>query len=65
MSTWTNIEDNKPEPGIDIEYEDVDGRRGTTFLCTRCKNCWRCPITGGGVLIEVKRWRYKEDVPIK
>lgn len=58
MNEWNNWPEIKPEPKRDIEYIDSNGKHGYAYLCGLCKNCWRCSITGGGLLIDVKKWRY-------
>lgn len=55
---WNDIRDLKPEPNIDIEYINSDGRHGFAYLCPCCKNEWRCIVSGSGLLIDVKKWKY-------
>lgn len=59
--SYINIQDMKPEPNRDIEYIDFDGNKGICYLCSCCLDEWRCPITGGYLLINVVKWRYYES----
>lgn len=59
-SDWILLTDQKPEKGKDIQYMNSDGETGYAFLCKQCGNCWRCCITGGGLMIDVIKWRYVE-----
>ncbi len=58
--TWIKLSKQKPESNVNIEYKDSNGNVGTAYLCPFCLNEWRCPITGGGMLIDVIEWRYLE-----
>jgi len=58
---WNDINDILPEPNREIEYIDSDGEEhGGIYLC-QCKCEWRCSLTGFGMLVGVKKWRYVED----
>jgi len=59
--SWTLIEEKKPEPCMNVEYIDHDGDTGKAYLCGRCRNCWRDPITGSGIMINVIKWRYVNE----
>ena len=54
---WNNYPDTKPEPGKDVEYIDSNNHHGYAFLSQRCGE-WRCVISGGGLMINVVKWRY-------
>lgn len=56
---WKNVEDEKPEVGKDIEYINSNAETGYAFL-GKCGE-WRCIITGGELLVNVKYWNYTKD----
>jgi len=58
MYNYIMLKDQKPERGKDIEYIDSDGEHGYAYLCNCCGREWRCTITGGGLMIDVVKWRY-------
>jgi len=54
------LSDKKPEPKKEVEYIDSDGHHGFAYLCSCCGNCWRCSVSGGGLMIDVVKWKYVE-----
>lgn len=58
---FTNIEDQTPLKGKNIEAIDSNGQRNWCFRCNcdndRCKS-WRCSTTGYELVINVVKWRY-------
>lgn len=57
---YIDIKKEKPIPGRTIDYIDSNGYAGTgIYLCKCCQSEWRCDITGGGMMVDVDRWRYK------
>jgi len=64
MNEYLIFAEKKPEPKKTIEYIDIYGLHGYAYLCARCLNCWREPITGSGLMIDVVKWRYAKDYKI-
>jgi hypothetical protein len=59
---YTSISEQLPEKGKDIIGIDT---HGGVHYCFRCNcnnpNCkeWRCSISGLGLLIVIKEWKYE------
>jgi len=55
------IKDQLPQKGKDILGIDNNGNEHHCFRCS-CGNpkCteWRCSITGFGLIINIKKWKY-------
>ncbi len=59
---WKNYPDEKPKKGIDVIAEDENGYKHYVYLCNHCGSEWRDSSFGHGLMIEVKRWKYLDDV---
>ena len=58
MTKWHKYPDEIPEPKKDLKHIDSDGHEGYCYLCGCCKKEWRCAVSGGGLMIDVIKWRY-------
>ena len=61
MSKWYNYPDKIPEPKKTLKVIHSNGYEGYAFLCGCCKKEWRCVVSGGGLAIDVIKWRYDEE----
>jgi len=58
---WFNYPEHTPEPNKDLHIIDSEGYEGYAYLCGCCKKEWRCVVSGGGLAIDVIKWRYCDD----
>lgn len=56
-SDFKSISDELPEIGRDIIGLTKDYEFKVTYLGKY--NEWKCPITGGGLLVDIVKWKYE------
>lgn len=57
-----NGKDDLPPPGKTVIIQEAgSGYRTRAYLCPCCSNEWRCPVTGGMLLVNAMMWMEDED----